>query len=99
MPLFPEVGFQFGIWRLWDLGTSGFQDLRILGFQVSWDLRVLGFLGLGLFRFLWITLGSPHSQRWVSPIFIVTREAVPARRVRCLVRCLCSHKAFAESCE
>ena len=56
-------------------------------------------MGLGLFRFLWITLGSPHSQRWVSLIFIVTREAVPARRGRCLVRCLCSREAFAESCE
>ena len=50
IPLFPDVGFPFGILRLWDLGTSGFQDLRILGFQVSWDLRILGFVWfLGFF--------------------------------------------------
>ena len=52
------MGFPFGILRLWDLGTSNFQDLLIFGFQVSWDLRIFGFVWFLTFFFGFFGLHS-----------------------------------------
>ena len=63
-----------------------------------WDFGILVFVDFGI---LGIPPRSPASQKWVPSTSIFAQEAAAStqRRSRCLVRCLCSREALADSCD